>query len=182
MEQRLMLEGGGWLEVREQGAQVRLSVCRELDGAGLYKARLRGEGGEYLLGTLLPDGRYLHLERTVSKNTLSSAGCWPVLGGICDMVFSFTGVEPERDLPAWHWEHRPGQHISDPVLSESASAWGSMLIRLDEDGFQLAVPFNPNRPFPLTPLFCLAGVQFIDGAVHTVFSFHSDGAPRFPDI
>ncbi|MCI8869739.1 MAG: hypothetical protein HFF39_04205 [Lawsonibacter sp.] len=177
MEGRFELEGGGQLEVREEGARLRLSVRRRLDGAGLYKAWLRGERGEYLLGTLVPQGQFLCLERTVSRDTLSQAGCWPVAGGRTALAFSF-GEEGEPPSPDWRWEHRPALRIRDPVLAEAAAAWGSMLLREGNGGFQLAAPLDIHRPFPLTPLFCLARPLRVDGQTHVVFTFNQEGEPR----
>ena len=130
MEGRFELEGGGQLEVREEGARLRLSVRRRLDGAGLYKAWLRGERGEYLLGTLVPQGQFLCLERTVSRDTLSQAGCWPVAGGRTALAFSF-GEEGEPPSPDWRWEHRPALRIRDPVLAEAAAACRELLSQRD---------------------------------------------------
>ena len=143
MEGRFELEGGGQLEVREEGARLRLSVRRRLDGAGLYKAWLRGERGEYLLA----------------------------------LAFSF-GEEGEPPSPDWRWEHRPALRIRDPVLAEAAAAWGSMLLREGNGGFQLAAPLDIHRPFPLTPLFCLARPLRVDGQTHVVFTFNQEGEPR----
>ena len=178
MAQRLELEGGGWLEVREDGTQVHLSVCRGMDGAGLYKAWLRGSGPDFLLGTLMPEGGCLKLQRTLSLDSLKRANCWPVLGGKAAMSFPFTGVEKREVFSAWRWEHRPSARFSDPVLAEAVGSWGSMLFRELGDGFQLAAPFDSRRPFPITMLFCLAQILPVDGQSHIVFTFAPDGSPR----
>ncbi len=178
MAQRLELEGGGHLEIREDGPQVHLSVWRGMDGAGLYKAWLRGNGPDFLLGTLMPEGEYLKLQRTLSLDTLKRVGCWPISGGRTAMSFHFTGAEPQHFSARWRWEHRPSARFSDPLLADSAASWGSMLLRETEQGFQLAAPFDPRRPFPITMLFCLARVAQVDGQPHVVFSFQGDGTPR----
>lgn len=178
MEHQIDLEGGGRLEVREEGAKVHLSVVRGLDGAGLYKAWLRGDQGELLLGTLIPEGPQLRLERTMSQDALRAAGCWPVTGGRTGLVFSFSQEEKEPALSDWRWEHRPGRLFLDPLLSETAAAWGPMLFRKDGDGFQLAAPLDPLRPFPMTALFCFGWTVTIDGQLHVAFSFDREGTPR----
>lgn len=180
MEQRMELEGGGRLEIREEGIRVHLSVQRGTDGAGLYKAWLRGAQGELLLGTLIPDGRYLRLERTMSREALASAGCWPVTGGRTALAFSFSQEAPSPRPPDWRWEHRPGRLFSDPVLAGTAAAWGPMLLRETVEGFQLAAPLDPLRPFPMTPLFCLGRTAQIEGRTHVVFSFGREGSPLPP--
>ncbi len=181
MERRFTLEGGGQLEVREEGAQVHLSVRRGLDGAGLYKVWVRGDQGELMLGTLIPDGRYLRLERTMSRDSLAAGGCWPIAGGKTVLAFTFSQQEEEKKQADWRWEHRPSLRLHDPVLREAAAAWGSMLIREDQRGFQLAAPLDPYRPFPITPLFCFGQPVRVDGQTHVAFSFDVEGNPRAPE-
>ncbi len=178
MSERIPLEHGGYLTFSEHGAQVTFTVSKERDESGLYKAWLRGPGGEYLLGTLSPEQDQLTVTKTVSKSALLNAGCWPVSGGYTALAFPFS-VPPSEPLPAWRWEHRPGHILSDPILQESAANWGSMLIRHTDKGFQLAAPLNPHYPFPITPLFCLAVVENIDGQPHATFSFDPQGNPLF---
>lgn len=177
MSERKALDGGGSLEIQEQGAMVRLTASRPLDASALYKVWVYGRGGEFLLGTLIPEGQQLNLRRTLSADTLKKAGCWPILGGKSAKCFHFTESANKQKNVTWHWEHRPACRLSDPVLQESAAAWGSMLCRPDPRGFQLAIPFNPRRPFPLAPLFCLARLLPVDGQPHVVFSFDSQGSP-----
>ena len=177
MSERKALDGGGSLEIQEQGSMVRLTACRALDTSALYKVWVYGREGEFLLGTLIPEGPQLNLRRTLSAETLKKAGCWPILGGRSAKYFNFTDAAAKKKPSPWRWEHRPACRLSDPVLQESASAWGSMLCRPDSRGFQLAIPFNPRRPFPLPPLFCLARLLPVDGQPHVVFSFDSRGAP-----
>ena len=177
MSERKPLEGGGSLEIQEQGMMVRLNACRSLDSSALYKVWVYGRGGEFLLGTLIPEGGQLKLSRTLSIDTLKKAGCWPISGGKSAKHFHFTEPANRSRKHNWHWEHRPSCRFSDPVLQESAAAWGSMLCRPSPQGFQLAVPFNPRRPFPLAPLFCLAKLLPVDGQPHVVFSFDGRGTP-----
>ena len=180
MSETISLENGGHLNITKNGNQIQLTVSKEMDSSGLYKAWLRGPGGEYLLGTLSPEQGHLTLTKTVSLDTLSREGCWPISGGRIAMAFQFsTATHSCNPEPVWRWEHRPGHQLSDPILRESASNWGSMLIRYTENGFQLAAPFDPHYPFPITPLFCLGTIQTIDGQPHITFSFDQHGSP-FP--
>lgn len=178
MTQRLELEGGGYLEYCEEGAQVRCFVRRGMDGAGLYKVWLHGSETDLLLGTLIPEGGWLKLRRTVSRDTLERAGCWPILGGKTALSFSFSSEVPRQYPSSWRWDHRPALRFSDSILAEAAAAVGPMLLRETAHGFQLAAPFDPKRPFPIPMLFCLARIDSVDGRFHAVFSFAADGTPR----
>lgn len=179
MNGRFETPDGGLIELREEGRRLSCFVRRAADGAGLYKAWLFGGGKEFLLGTLLPEGSFLRLERTVSRDELERRGCWPISGGTIRLVHSFSGGEANSP-PLWKWEHRPGNLITDEVLAQSAGNWGSMLLRNTQNGFYLAAPLDHRHPFPLTALFCLAQPVRIDGQPHVCFFFDSRGKPAFP--
>ena len=48
------------------------------------------------------------------------------------------------------------------------------------EGFSLALPWRAGGEFPLTPLFCFARLERLDGGDWLVFSFNSRGCPMFP--
>ena len=108
------LEGGGTLRVREEESWIYLEVVRPEDGKGLYKVWCLGESGEFLLGTLVPQGNRLYLERRVTKRTLQEAGAWPLTGGKVVMVYSFTGKTAVQEV--WHPEAHPEEFCCDPVV------------------------------------------------------------------
>lgn len=119
--EKIMLEGGGTLSLREDGPRVHTEARRQNDGQGLYKVWLRGGGkGRLLLGTLVPEGGELVLSRTLSRRTLEDAGCWPVAGGRAVMAYPFT----EESAGEWYWEEEPWKLVSDPVLVQAAGAGG----------------------------------------------------------
>jgi len=181
MAQRIQLDGGGWLEVQEQGAYVQLSAQRKHDTEGLYKVHLLGNHDSYLLGTMIPEGPILNLRRTISRSTLIQHGVWPIIGGKAEMVYPFTDTaNKEKDL-SWHWEHRPSKLFFDAVLAEAATNWGSVLHRTCSGGFALAAPFDPRHPFPFTPIFCFGCISTVDAKSHVIFYFSPDGTPIFPD-
>lgn len=45
----------------------------------------------------------------------------------------------------------------------------------------LSTPFQMNRPFPLTTLFCLAEVERIQGQLSLVWQLDHEGRPVVPD-
>ena len=54
------------------------------------------------------------------------------------------------------------------------------LLRREEDGFSLALPFRTDRRFPLTPLFCFAKVESLGEEHYAIFCFNRCGCPRPP--
>lgn len=181
MEQRFTLKGGGTLAVREEGERVHLSAGRPADSSGLYKVWVRGQKGELLLGTLAPEGGNLCLRRTLSRAALSQAGAWPVTGGRTAMVYAFSANQPRGEKPLWRWERCPARCLHDGVLREAAQNWGPMLIRREGEGFLLAALFDPERPFPMTPIFCFGRLQRVEGRDHVVFLFDNEGKPLPPN-
>ena len=173
MEQRVEMEGGGTLILRQEGPRVRLEAEKPADGKGLYKVWLRGDrGGKLLLGTLAPEGNRLTLRRMMSIGELERAGCWPQFRAEARLTFSFSG-EGES---GWYCEQHPGHMISDPVSRGQIE--GAMLCRKGGNGrFSLAAPFRTDRPVPLTALFCLASVEQVEGRYHLVWSFDKAGWP-----
>ena len=52
--------------------------------------------------------------------------------------------------------------------------------RRQDETFCLAYPWDPRRPFPLTPAFCLARVKLLRGQPHVIFRFRPEGVPIPP--
>lgn len=166
------LEGGGQLKIEPDGGFVRCEATRVNDGQGIYKVWLTGAGGNLLLGTLAPERGMLHLCRRVSRDSLARAGCWPVVGGRSVLAFSFVRSGWVREAA--------DRRMTDPVLRQSVRGV-SARIRGETDGFRLAVPFDTARPFPLTPVFCFARVEPVEGQLCAVFCFDGQGRPRMQD-
>ena len=175
--EKIMLEGGGTLSLREDGPRVHTEARRQNDGQGLYKVWLRGGGkGRLLLGTLVPEGGELVLSRTLSRRTLEDAGCWPVAGGRAVMAYPFT----EESAGEWYWEEEPWKLVSDPVLVQAARSWGPMLVQRGGEEVRLAASFRGGGQFPLVPLFCFGTVGQIRGREYVIFLFDRQGTPKMP--
>ena len=81
------------------------------------------------------------------------------------LAFSFDGE-------GWQQEEHPERLVRDAVLRQALRGQ-SMLLRRGRDGFVLAAPFGTERPFPLTPLFCLSRVE----GTRVIFAFDKEGNP-----
>lgn len=151
-------------------------------GRGLYRGYVLGERGLMDLGTLLPEGNVLRLRRTFPVERLCSQGCWPVTGGRVQMTYAFTGQPAAAPPRGWkELDHPETLFPQDPVLAQAARAGGrGMLCRRQDETFCLAYPWDPRRPFPLTPAFCLARVKLLRGQPHVIFRFRPEGVPIPP--
>ena len=178
--ERFSLAGGqGWLTVEESGGRARCAAELPEDGKGLYKGYLCGTGGRALLGTFLPEDGRLKLRRTLSLDELRRQGAWPPTGARAELAFSAGspgGPHPPED---WHWEEAPARRMGEPLLARAAGG-GRALYRPEPEGFSLAFPYAETRAFPLTPLFCFARVERMNGEFYAVFPFWPGGCPRLP--
>ena len=141
--ERFSLAGGqGWLTVEESGGRARCAAELPEDGKGLYKG--------YLCGTL-------------SLDELRRQGAWPPTGARAELAFSAGSPGGPHPPEGWHWEEAPARRMGEPLLARAAGG-GRALYRPEPEGFSLAFPYAETRAFPLTPLFCFARVERMNGA------------------
>ena len=174
MSMEFELEGGGHLRMWEDAGRVFFRCERALNREGLYKVWIRGDGGELLLGTLVPEGDRLMLGRAVWPMELRRCGCWPVRGGRCNMVFRFQNQTGD----GWRWEQNPQQFVD--AETAHMGEWRAMLCYKGKDELWLACPLQKDRPIPLAALFCLAKPQRIRGDLCLVWRFDGRGRPCQP--
>ena len=95
------------------------------------------------------------------------------------MTYAFTGQSAAAPPRGWkELDHPETLFPQDPVLAQAARAGGrGMLCRRQDETFCLAYPWDPRRPFPLTPAFCLARVKPLRGQPHVIFRFRPEGVP-----
>lgn len=183
METRLSLGGaGGTLTVRQEGTRTVLEAQRADDGRGLYKVWLPGRDGGLLLGALMPEGGRLHLRRALPVGELERRGLWPVERGESRLAFSFGAERREEPAPppGWSWERDPARLLGDALLRRAAENLRGAVRRQEEGGFALGVPWQSDKEFPLTALFCFAHIQELGGKRWAVFHFSGRGCPVFP--
>lgn len=181
MEQKFPMEQG-WLLCRETGGRAELTMEVPGGSRGLYRGYVLGERGLMDLGTLLPEGNVLRLRRTFPVERLRSQGCWPVTGGRVQMTYAFTGPARCCSAPGLEGTGPSGDPVSPgPGAGPGGPGRGrGMLCRRQDETFCLAYPWDPRRPFPLTPAFCLARVKLLRGQPHVIFRFRPEGVPIPP--
>ena len=177
MSMTLELEGGGRLRLWEEGARVLFRCERGLCADGIYKVWLRGDGGEMLLGALVPEDGMLRLCRALSVTQLRQCGCWPVRGARCVLAYPFRRQNSGSD--GWYWEEDPARFVNRET--RELGEWRRMLCRKSQDGTQLACPVKADAPIGLVHLFCLAQVRQVRGEMCLVWQFTPDGVPSSPE-
>lgn len=181
MEWTYPLDGGrGRLTVRREGTRVEVRSRISDDGQGLYKVWLLGPGGELPLGTLLPEGRELRLERRLDGPRLEAQGFWPPSGALVRRTFTF-GAQKKHPAqgPRGFARVRPDQVLGDPVLRVSGGTGELWTKRAGEESL-LLVPFYPGKPLPLAPAFCLMRVVEREGARWAALRLDERGWPVLP--
>ena len=171
MSMELKLDDGGKLRVWEDGGRVFFRCERALSRDGIYKVWVWGDGGEILLGTMIPEGERLVLGRAIWQMELIRSGCWPVRGGRCRLAAPFAGKTGD----GWCWEDDPARFVD--AETAALGEWRRMLVRRRDSGTELAVPWRREEPIPLSALFCLAEQEQIRGEVCLVWKFDCRGRP-----
>lgn len=163
----LLLEGWeiGAVTIRGGCAAVRAALLED----GLYRAYLRGGNGELLLGVLEPRENALRAEKRLSAPELAALG--PILDARARRSFSFAAErwEPVGDAPLF----------ADATLSRRVSAIPGGRYRRDGRGTHLALPYAPDRPFPLAERFCFAQIRAVEGQLCAVYCLDAQGFPIF---
>lgn len=178
MEYPFLIEGvqrGVLTVTREEGRTVFRAACSD-DGRGVYRGAAAGTLGRLALGVLIPENGKLRAERSLTKEALALEGIGEVLRGEGWLSYRF----PSRDeeVPeGW----RPAGHVAglfrDPVLSSAAEHLSGALIKEARGRRYLAVPWRPEMPFALTPLFCFADIRPVGKERHAVFVLDGGGRP-----
>ena len=160
MEQRFPMEQGV-LRCLQVGDRAELTMEVPGPGQGLYRGYALGEGGQMDLGTL------------------RKRGCWPVTGGKAVLTYAFSGGSTQSGPRGWTGLDRPESCFpADPILAQGAREGGRAFFFRRGDGvFCLAWPWDPRRPFPLAPAFCLAQVKALGGRRYVVYHFTPEGRP-----
>ncbi len=164
----------GVITVRREGDQALCRAIHPDSRGGLWKAWLLGTNARFLLGTLIPEGGALRLRRTVTVEQLERQGVWPPTGA---ELVEHSAPLPDAPPPGWRWADCPGRLMGEPGVRLALQDTHRALLRREEEGFLLALPFGPGLPFPIPSLFCLCRVERLEGKNHAVFRFSRRGCP-----
>ena len=126
---------------------------------GLYRVYAKGEKQDLLLGVWEGGS----MRRRFSRELTSPAGLFRS-GMACPIGDGGGGWIPVQP------EHFPGWPTAGGLCRRRRGVW------------QLALPFEPDGPFPLPQLFCFAVVCRVDGTQRAVFCFDDRAQPVMPSV
>ena len=166
----LYLDGkpAGELSVTDVGMYADYRAACRIPGPALLRAYLVGERSELLLGVLAPEGGAYTIRRRLSRRETA------VLGKLlrCD-----ARREGERQ---WEQALSPERLLKSQYFSHMLRGVPGVLTQRRGERLLLAIPYDPAKPFPMTPLFCFAKIRRIEGASCAVFAFDAQERPLMP--
>lgn len=162
----------GQLRAERQGLRtVFRADCPAWD-EGIRKVWLRGDRGNLLLGTLVPEGDRLRLGRTISNAMLREKGL-----EYCQRA----EIEGTMGQPAPQKQSRPAQESRwlpvarlslpgmDPALAEAIRSMKNGVWRREPEGICVCCPWQIGQRMPCMPIFCFASYSTRRGGMLTWF-------------
>ena len=162
----------GEVTLTAQGGRTQAAMSCRRDNTGLFRGYLLCEKGEYPLGVLEPQGASMSLRRTVRTGELHALGA--VWRGELRLSYAFPrkgGWEALEDAGAFFQR--------DGLLARQAAGLQGGLWRREGEARLLALPYDPEQPFPLPSLFCFARIQEIQGRPYVLYRFDGEERPAF---
>lgn len=143
--------------------------CR-LPEEGLWCAWAVGGGGELRLGVLEPAGGQAAIRRRFSRRMTEPLG--RLLRG---------EVRPAagENQGAWETVSDPESLFRSSWLRKRLKGIEGARLRQGEGRRYIALPYDKEKAFPLTTLFCFASVRHIEGQAYAVFAFDAEETPIF---
>ena len=157
----------GELSAEQETLYTRFTVRCRLPGEGIWCAWAVGDRGELRLGVVEPQNG---IRRRFSHQMTAPLG--KLLRG---------ELRPAGDRTEENWTAtpEPDRLFRTPWLRRQLRDVRGALTRTAEAGRFLALPYDEKRPFPLTPLFCLAQPRNIGGKRYLVYAFDGKEWPVF---
>ena len=160
-------KSAGELTVTEEGLYTCFDCACRLPGEGIWCAWAVGDGGELRLGVVEPQNG---IRRRFSRQMTAPLG--KLLRG---------ELRPAGDRAAENWAAapEPDRLFRTPWLRRQLRGVQGTLTRTAGEVRLLALPYDAKKPFPMTPLFCLAQPKDIGGKWYIVYAFDGREWPVF---
>ena len=157
----------GELSAEQETLYTWFTVRCRLPGEDIWCAWAVGDRGELRLGVVEPQNG---IRRRFSHQMTAPLG--KLLRG---------ELRPAGDRTEENWTAapEPDRLFRTPWLRRQLPDGRGALTRTAEAGRFLALPYDEKRPFPLTPLFCLAQPRNIGGKRYLVYAFDGKEWPVF---
>ena len=160
----------GELKTEREALYTWFTVRCRLPDSGLWCAWAVGEEGTLRIGVLEPSNGQAAIRRRFSQRLTAP------LGRLLRGEVRPTGEAEENDWKAdaeaerlfqTAWIRKHLQGVRGVLTKGGAERW-------------IALPYDPQKPFPLQPLFCFASLRWISGRPYVVYRFDEKEWPRMP--
>ena len=159
----------GEMTTEREALYTRFSVrCRPPE-RGIWCAWAVGTQGELRLGVVEPCGSCAEICRRFSDRMTAP------LGQILRGELRSAEACGETVWESWN-EHAARM----PWLRQQLQEYAGILFRAAAGQWMVAIPYAPEKTFPLQPLFCFARICTIRGRTYAVFAFDEKEQPVFP--
>lgn len=160
----------GELTTEREALYTWFAVRCRLPGEGLWCAWAVGERGELRIGVLEPAGDRAAIRRRFSDRMTAPLG--NLMRGELRPAAGETGT--------WEPVSEPERLFRTPWLQKQLRGARGALLRREGKMRLLALPYDKEKPFPLTALFCFACIKRIRGQTYAVYGFDEKDWPVFP--
>lgn len=161
----------GELTAERETLYTRFTVRCRLPEDGLWCAWAVGDLGELRLGVLEPEGEQAVIRRRFSRQMTAPLG--RLLRG---------ELRPARGQAAresWETAPEPDRLFRAPWLRKHLKNARGAMTRTEGGCRYVALPYDKEKDFPLTTLFCFARIQCIGGKAYAVYAFDKRESPVF---
>ena len=167
----LLLQGNrvGELLVCEEAGETRFALCCKLPQEKLWSLWVVGVCGELRLGCLVWDGGEAVLEKRFSHRLTHPLGrlLYAELRSACLQAEEGTRWRPIAEM----------QPFRTAWIRRQIQACLGVLCCQGREGRAVAVPYLPEKPFPLMPMFCFVRLQTIGGRPYLVLHLDAEEQP-----
>jgi hypothetical protein len=136
----------------------------------LWCAWAVGDRGELRLGVLEPEGDQASIRRRFSRQLTAPLG---------RLLRGEVRSADQKQNENWEASPQPDRLFHTPWLRQQLRGVTGVLTRTDNGRRYLAMPYDKEKPFPLTPLFCFAEPRRIHGERYMVFCLDQTEWPQF---
>ena len=157
----------GELSAEQETLYTWFTVRCRLPGEDIWCAWAVGDRGELRLGVVEPQNG---IRRRFSRQMTAP------LGKLLRGELRPAGDQAEEN---WTAAPEPDRLFHTPWLRRQLRGVRVALTRSAGEGRFLALPYDEKKPFPLTPLFCLAQPRNIGGKRYMVYAFDGKEWPVF---
>ncbi len=167
----LLLQGNGVGEllVRREAEETLFCLRCELPQEKLWSVWLVGRTGELRLGVPVSEGKELVLEKRFSHRMTDPLG---------QLLYGELRSPCREAKLSW----KPvgdGAQFRTAWVRRQLQMWSGVLCCSGEKGCVIAVPYLPEKPFPLMPMFCFAQLQTIHDRPYLVLRLDAEEQPIF---